>query len=145
MVRAIAAERDREHPQVPVRCWVSSGWPNGLRVDRHPDWSDGGRAPKGRAGVAQVVIARPSRRGRLAVCGYLVDTWCLGVKNAIGPRRMSEREPAAFGDVFFKPWHSTGVIRRPPHVLRTLELSAGPGNFNFAVTADIGDEFADVA
>jgi hypothetical protein len=49
------------------------------------------------------------RRGRLVVCGYLVDTWCLGVKNAIGPRRMSERELEAFRDVFFKPWHSTGV------------------------------------
>jgi hypothetical protein len=43
-----------------------------------------------------------------ADCGYLVDTWCLGVKNAIGPRRMSERELEAFRDVFFKPWHSTG-------------------------------------
>lgn len=110
LARAIAPERDRAQPQEPVRCWVSPGWRNGLRVDRHPEWSDGGRAPKGGAGVAQVVIARPSR-GRLAVCGYryLVDTWCLGVKNAIGPRRMSERELAAFRDVFFKPWHSTGV------------------------------------
>jgi hypothetical protein len=51
-------------------------------------------APKFNAnlnGLAQVFIARIDRQ-KLRVCSYLVDYWCLGVKNALGPKKMDRRE-----------------------------------------------------
>jgi hypothetical protein len=42
-------------------------------------------------GFAQVFIAR-SERQRLSVCSYLVDYWCLGVKDTFGPRKMDRFE-----------------------------------------------------
>ncbi len=38
-------------------------------------------------GFAQIFVARTDRQ-KLVVCSYLVDYWCLGVKNALGPRKM---------------------------------------------------------
>lgn len=37
-------------------------------------------------------VARRHRTNRLSVCGYLVDSYCLGVKNALGPRVMRDRD-----------------------------------------------------
>jgi hypothetical protein len=42
-------------------------------------------------GFAQVFIARNDRQ-RLSVCSYLVDYWCLGVKDTFGPRKMDRFE-----------------------------------------------------
>jgi hypothetical protein len=42
-------------------------------------------------GFAQVFIARIDRQ-KLIVCSYLVDYWCLGVKNALGPKKMDRHE-----------------------------------------------------
>jgi hypothetical protein len=42
-------------------------------------------------GFAQVFITRLDRQ-KLIVCSYLVDYWCLGVKNALGPKKMDRRE-----------------------------------------------------
>jgi hypothetical protein len=42
-------------------------------------------------GFAQVFIARKDRQ-RLSVCSYLVDYWCLGVKDTFGPRKMDRFE-----------------------------------------------------
>lgn len=43
------------------------------------------------SGFAQVFITRIDRQ-KLIVCSYLVDYWCLGVKNALGPKKMDRRE-----------------------------------------------------
>jgi hypothetical protein len=40
-------------------------------------------------GFAQVFVARTYKL-QLSVCSYLVDHWCLGVKNALGPKKMSK-------------------------------------------------------
>jgi hypothetical protein len=42
-------------------------------------------------GFAQVFITRLDRQ-KLIVCSYLVDYWCLGVKNALGPKKMDRHE-----------------------------------------------------
>jgi hypothetical protein len=42
-------------------------------------------------GFAQVFIARIDRQ-QLVVCSYLVDYWCLGVKDAWGPKKMDRLE-----------------------------------------------------
>lgn len=51
-------------------------------------------APRDRiepTGFAQVFITRSDRQ-RLSVCSYLVDYWCLGVKDTFGPRKMDRFE-----------------------------------------------------
>jgi hypothetical protein len=52
----------------------------------------GSRTPKKSIqpqGFAQVFVARTYKL-QLSVCSYLVDYWCLGVKNALGPKKMGK-------------------------------------------------------
>ncbi|MGI8715807.1 MAG: helix-turn-helix domain-containing protein, partial [Solirubrobacteraceae bacterium] len=119
LVRAVACERESQptsngsnhRAASQSGCWVSPGWRHGLQIDGRADWPDDAGAPSEAidSGVACVLIAVPERPSKLSVCGYLVDTWCLGVKNAIGPRRMSQRELEAFRRQYFGPWESVGI------------------------------------
>ncbi|MGH2947669.1 MAG: helix-turn-helix domain-containing protein [Solirubrobacteraceae bacterium] len=81
------------------------------------------RGLDGASGLVGVLISHGSRGGKLAVDGYLVDTWCLGVKDALGPRRMTEPEVAAFRRRYFEPWRSEGVLA-PLELARHLVLGA---------------------
>jgi hypothetical protein len=94
-----------------TRCWVSPGWRHGLRVEGHPEWPDGAGAPTeaSGSGVACVLLAARDGRDRLTVCGYFVDTWCLGVKHLLGPRRMRTREFVSFKRDYFGLWGSDGI------------------------------------
>jgi hypothetical protein len=94
-----------------TRCWISPGWRHGLRIEDHDDWPDDTGAPSeaGDSGVALVVVAKPHGYDRLAMCSYLVDTWCLGVKNAMGPKRMGRRELEALRRQCYAPWQSHGT------------------------------------
>ena len=40
-------------------------------------------------GMTIVVVARKGRPGKLIVCSYLVDYYCLGIKNVIGPNTLN--------------------------------------------------------
>jgi hypothetical protein len=123
LVRALACERDsgqtaagagatdgREAAR-QARCWVNPGWRRGLRIEAHPEWPDDVGAPTeaGDSGAAFVLVAAPDGHNRLSMCGYLVDTWCLGVKNAMGPKRMAQREFEAFKRHCYGPWESDGI------------------------------------
>lgn len=141
LVRTVAAERkravsdarqaDRSRFAAPgasawPRCWVSPGWRHGLGVEGEFDWPGGEGAPAeaSDSGVACVLLAaQPGGQGRVAVCGYLIDTWCLGVKNAFGPRRMRAAELDALRRVYFRPWESEGVPA-PLELARHLVLGA---------------------
>jgi hypothetical protein len=91
LVRLIAAQNAEELQRRPdvVECWVSPGWHEGLTFDPHPDWPVNPSAPDGTGGLVTVMVARPDQRSRSRVCVYLVDTFCLGVKNVIGPETVS--------------------------------------------------------
>lgn len=80
-----AALRQVGEPDV-VGCWVSPGWSDGLTVEGHPEWLEGEAPSPFGSGLAGVVVARAHRRGKVSTCGFLVDAYCLGVKDAIGPR-----------------------------------------------------------
>ena len=67
LIAALAAEQADDPPPL-VGCWVSAGWDEG--------------------GLACVLVARAPRYGRVSCCCYLVDTWLLGVKDALGPVTM---------------------------------------------------------
>lgn len=51
--------------------------------------------------MALVLVARAGRHERVSVCGYLVDTFCLGVKNTIGPEEMRRRDLPQFVRTYF--------------------------------------------
>lgn len=103
LVRAIASERAAATPATGlVGCWVSRGWSEGLTVSEHVGWPDAAPLDPTVAGLASVLVARKHRHGSVSVCGYLVDVWCLGVKDALGPRVMKAHELAAFRRLFFR-------------------------------------------
>jgi hypothetical protein len=78
-----------------VGCWINPGSSAGLGLDQAPpEWVTAD--PEGQSvgntlagGLAGVMVARVDRSSRVTVCGWLVDVFCLGVKNAMGPKTMS--------------------------------------------------------
>jgi hypothetical protein len=94
LVRALAqADHAGGAARTIVGCWVSPGWSDGLTVQAHPEWPDidAADAGAGTSGLVSVLLAREQGRGRVGVCGWLVDVWCLGVKDVVGPRVMDRR------------------------------------------------------
>jgi hypothetical protein len=45
----------------------------------------------------------------VSACGYLVDAYCLGVKNALGPELMDERDLRGFVRRYFSTYHGDPV------------------------------------
>jgi hypothetical protein len=89
LIRAIAREQASAAP--------------GLAVDDAHGWPDRPECGMEASGLAAVLVAREGRRGRgkVSVCGYLVDTYCLGVKDALGPRAMDEAGLRRFVQRYF--------------------------------------------
>jgi hypothetical protein len=103
LVRQVAAEAPatRLEQGELVGCWISPGWSRDLLVSRRDGWDDVDLGSGGPAGVALVLIARRGRHNEIGACGYLVDTFCLGVKNTIGPERMHRRDLPGFRALYF--------------------------------------------
>ena len=101
LVRRLAAEAPAPAHDELVGCWISPGWSRDLLVRAREGWDDVDLGPSGPGGVAQVLVARAGRRDEVRVCGYLVDTFCMGVKSALGPRRIRRRELPAFVRTYF--------------------------------------------
>jgi hypothetical protein len=191
---AIVAHAEAPEPAV-AGCWISPGWSTGLAVGEHADWPLREAPGSGTEGLVAVLVARQHRYGKVSVCGYLVDAYCLGVKNALGPEIVDdpglrafirrffdgyESDPleapielareVVFGSVEYarklgfephpdfaaaeghlgswtgpgaitfgrdgRPLYISGPYDDPRPVIRTLERTVGPGNFDFLVTAD---------
>jgi len=127
LVNAIAAENTpQETDPGVVGCWVSPGWSTDLTVHGHPDWRDSDDTADFPGGIAAVLVARRHRTNRVSVCGYLVDTYCLGVKDALGPRVMSDRDLPTFVHVFFDGFGPAGPpLRAPLELARHLRVRRG--------------------
>jgi hypothetical protein len=94
-----------------VGCWISRQWSNGLTItDRPTDWIDDTDLPPLAmgAGLVSVSIVREHNDTELSVCGYLVDTYCQGVKNAVPPSIVEHRDLPGFVTDFFTAYD------RPP-------------------------------
>jgi hypothetical protein len=121
LVRQIAGEA----PELPidrselVGCWISPGWSRELIVERRDGWDDVDLGPDGPAGIALVLVARAGRGDRVSVCGYLVDTFCLGVKDVIGPELMRKRQLASFARAYFMAFPGRG-LRAPLELAQHL-------------------------
>lgn len=108
IVRAAANTHRNEAPAADVGlvgCWISAGWSAGLTVYDHtgPRWPDR-RVRAGEAsGLVGVLVARrrSTASANVSLCGYLVDTYCLGVKDALGPQVVRTHDLVRAVDRFF--------------------------------------------
>jgi hypothetical protein len=125
LVRAIAAETAPDVPAlVPAGCWVSPGWSTGLTIDGHPNWPGIGDSDDfGPPGMVTVLVAIERGGTKVSVCGYLVDVYCLGVKNALGPHGMDRRKLPAFVHQYFSSYDAPPVSA-PLDLARHLVLGA---------------------
>ena len=88
-----------------VGCFVNAGWSVGLGMDAAPDWAASDplhdREGLGTGGFAQILLARRERASRVTVCGFLVDVYCLGVKNVTGPEVMGAGSFQAYARSYY--------------------------------------------
>jgi hypothetical protein len=124
LVRAIAAADQADAGEAKlVGCWVSPGWSQGLTVQGHPEWPEVDAADSGAQGLVSVLVARQERSGRVGVCGWLVDVYCLGVKDVVGPRVTDERRAAEFTRSYFSAYQAP-PLQAPVELARHLVFGA---------------------
>ena len=112
LVRTLAGrEAVVTHEPAVVGCWVSPGWRTGLGVAEDPDWPGGadGDGDDAQAGLVAVLVAREHRYDKVAVCGWLVDVYCMGVRDVLGPRAVAGRELPAFVERYFDGYPAPAV------------------------------------
>ena len=144
LVRLVAAQNaELQHRPDAVECWISPGWHDGLTFPPHPDWPVTASALDGGGGLVTVMVARPDPRTRSRVCVYLVDTFCLGVKNVIGPDVVSTRRLDKLRHTVFAGYDEPGVsapLELAQHlVFGAVEFARGLGfepHRDFATVAD---------
>jgi hypothetical protein len=103
LIRAVAVAQPAREAAL-VGCWVSQGWAAGLTVTGHGAWPGiGATAESGESGMVNILVAR-DKGSSVSVCGYLVDVWCLGVKNALGPKSVDRRKLPGFTDWYFRSY-----------------------------------------
>jgi len=124
VIRALGAQAPKREAPV-VGCWVTDHWADKLSVTGHADWP-GLSAPDtgdGESGLVGVVVARDAGSSALA-CGYLVDVFCLGVKNTNGPKTMDRRKLPDFVRDFFSAWPSRVPVPAPLELARHVVFGA---------------------
>ena len=124
LVRELAAERDSANPDADLLgCWLNAGWSAGLGVPDRADWHDPG-AEDGTEGLLTVLVARRRRhRRKITACIYLVDAYCLGVKNAMGPDEVDDRGLRSLTGFVFSAYPAPPVSA-PIDLVRDLVLGA---------------------
>lgn len=106
LIRSIAAAGGRVREDALIGCWISPGWSACVRAPRRPDWPGSDPSEQTEvSGLVSVAVARDRGGSKAGVCFYLVDTWCLGVKNAAGPHVVPWRRLGGFVEQIFGRWH----------------------------------------
>ena len=124
LVRTIAAaDQAGAAERKLLGCWVSPGWSQGLTVKAHPEWPNVDAADAGAQGLVSVLVTREERYGKVRVCGWLVDVWCLGVKDVVGPRVTDERRAAEFTRSYFAAYQAQ-PLQAPVELARHLVFGA---------------------
>lgn len=114
LIRAVGASVPKREAPL-AGCWISGNWAAGLTVNGHPDWPGVQAVEAGESGLAGILVAR-EHGSSVSACGYLIDVWCLGVKNCNGPKTMDRRKLPDFISSFF------GAFSEPP-VPAPLEMA----------------------
>lgn len=114
LIRAVGAMAPKQEAAL-AGCWISDNWSAGLTVPGHPEWPGLQATEDTGSGLVGVLVAR-EHGSTVSACGYLVDVWCLGVKNCNGPKTMDRRKLPDFTGNFFR------TFSQPP-VPAPLELA----------------------
>ena len=126
LIRQVAAvQQSRADPgdRALIGCWVSPGWSVGLGLEgAGADWA--ATVPLGAdephtGGLVQALIVRQERASRVTVCGFLVDTYCLGVKNCTGPLTMGAGSVDDYRRSFFRAFE-TPELPAPLELIQQL-------------------------
>jgi hypothetical protein len=104
VIRSIGAQAPKREAPV-AGCWVTGHWADRLGVTGHADWPGlpAAESESGESGLVGVLVARDTGSTVLA-CGFLVDVFCLGVKDTNGPKTMDRRKLPDFTRTFFSAW-----------------------------------------
>jgi len=124
IVRALAAERDATSDKHDhVDCLLNAGWSTGLKINGRPEWHEPA-TDDSIGGLVTAVVARRRRHRRGAtLCVYLLDVYCLGVKNAMGPDVLNEQALRRLTDRAFSAYERP-PIPAPIELVRELVLGA---------------------
>ncbi len=123
LVRKLAANRDAADISTErIDCLLNPGWSTGLMINGHPEWHDPG-ADQSTGGLVTALVARRRHHRRSAsVCVYLLDVYCLGVKNAMGPDNLDDYRLRRFSEQVFG--YQAPPITASIELVRDLVLGA---------------------
>ena len=78
-----------------AQCLVNSNCAARLLGDQEFDEQDVGE-------LGMVLVARTTGYNRFVICSYLIDYWCLGLKDTIGERKMNDIKYRQFLDMAYQ-------------------------------------------
>ena len=129
LIRAIGATMPKREAPL-AGCWVTDRWADRLTVTGHAEWAgrpalgdESTQPAEGGSGLAGVLVARDAG-STATVCGYLVDAWCLGVKDTLGPKSVERRKLPELVSRFFSTWRSQPPVPAPLELARHLVFGA---------------------
>jgi hypothetical protein len=124
IIKTIAAQAPRREAPV-AGCWVTEHWSDKLGVTGHADWPGMSslESESGESGLVGVLVARDTGSTVLA-CGFLVDVFCLGVKNTNGPKTIDRRKLPDFIWTFFSAWSNRPPVPAPLELARHIVFGA---------------------
>lgn len=124
IIRAIGAQAPKREAPL-VGCWVTEHWSDKLGVNGHADWPGMASAdsePDG-SGLVGVLVVRDTGSTVLA-CGFLVDVFCLGVKDTYGPKTVNRLKLPDSTQAFFSSWPNLAPVPAPLELARHLVFGA---------------------
>jgi len=93
-----------------LRCWVSAGWSDSIDLTDAPHWAGFDEpvdAPLDDRALVAVFICRDSPyNSKVLATGFLLDVWCLGVKNAYLPESTSPTAATELRHLFFNAYEA---------------------------------------
>lgn len=127
VIREIGAQAPKREAPV-AGCWVTGHWSDRLSVTGHADWpgmptAESESGESGESGLVGALVARDTGSTVLA-CGFLVDVFCLGVKDTNGPKTMNRLKLPDFTRMFFSAWPGQAFVAAPLDLARHVVLGA---------------------
>jgi len=78
-----------------AQCLINTNCAKQLLTEQTLDEHDGG-------GLAMVLVSRSTGYKRFVVCSYLVDYWCLGLKDTIGEKKLNDIKYQQFLNTLYR-------------------------------------------
>ncbi len=124
LIRAIGAQAPKREAPV-AGCWVTEHWSDRLSVTGHDDWPGlpAAESESGESGLVGILLARDTG-STVVACGFLVDVFCLGVKDTNGPKTMDRRKLPDFTRTFFSAWPGQASVAAPLDLARHVVFGA---------------------